>query len=181
MKEKTGIFRIGAGLCLLLALCLSLDANAQLFGKEEEDSTEKKEWKVELPPFPEEANLLSFYVSPIQTQKFEIDETSLVIGTNEIRYTLVATSPSGVKNITYEGLQCDGGNFRRYAFGRHDNTWSMSRRDEWRPIHFLDANRPQASLALNFFCKGKSSAGPVKDMLFRIRYNRSLQDETWGR
>ena len=181
MKGKTGIFRIATGVCLLLSFCLCLPASAQLFGKDDEDDTVKKEWEVELPPFPEEANLLFFYVSPIQTQKFAIDETSLVVGESEIRYTLVAISPSGVKNITYEGMQCNGGKYRRYAFGRFDNTWSLSRRDEWRDIHFLDANRPQASLALNFFCQGKSIAGAPKDMLFKIRHNRSLQEDKWGR
>ena len=176
--KKTGIVRIVAGACLLLAF--SLHANAQLFGIDEEDKQDEKEWKVELPPFPEEANLLSFYVSPIQTQQFAIDEASLAVGTHEVRYTLVATSSSGAKNISYEGIRCNGGKYRRYAIGRSDSTWYLSHRDEWLDIQYREANRPQASLVLNFFCQDKSIAGAPKDILFRMRNNRSLQGVKYG-
>jgi len=179
-------FQLGA---ILFFLCFGLKALADdippMQGTsykgmyEEEDFKPKKEWKVEFPAFPKDEDLLPFYVSPIQTQKFYIDEKSLAVGEEEVRYTLVGISSGGAKNITYEGLKCDGGFYRRYAIGRYDNTWSASRHSEWKDIHFQDANRPQASLALDYFCDGKTVAGQPEKMLFRIRHNRSLQGEKY--
>jgi hypothetical protein len=140
-----------------------------------EEEKPKKEWAVEFPAFPKDENLLFFYVSPIQTQKFAIDEKSLIVGENEIRYTLVGVSSGGAKNITYEGLKCDGGFYRRYAMGRYDGVWSPSRSNAWKDMHFQDANRPQASLALDYFCEQRTIAGSAEQMIERIRYNRSLQ------
>lgn len=143
--------------------------------EEEMEEKPKKEWKVEFPAFPQEDDLLPFYVSPIQTQRFFIDAKSLAVGEDEVRYTLVGISSGGAKNITYEGLKCDGGLYRRYALGRYDGVWTPSRRSDWQDIHFQDANRPQASLALDYFCMGRAIASDAEQMLFRIRYNRSLQ------
>ncbi|MCM1129722.1 MAG: CNP1-like family protein [Oxalobacter formigenes] len=177
-------FRLFSPLFFFFFSCFCLNALAQEVpmqgtryrGMEEEDEVKpKKEWKVEFPAFPQEADLLPFYVSPIQTQKFFIDAKSLAVGEDEIRYTLVGISSGGAKNITYEGLKCDGGLYRRYAMGRYDGVWSPSRRTEWQDIHFQDANRPQASLALDYFCTGRAIASDAEQMLFRIRYDRSLQ------
>jgi len=181
--------------CLRLAVILSLSSfcfhvlaqpvpmsGTRYRGMEDEDEDKpKKEWKVEYPDFPKEENLLPFYVSPIQTQKFFIDEKSLVIGEDEIRYTLVGVSSGGAKNITYEGVKCDGGLFQRYAMGTHDEKWSPSRRNEWKDIQFHAANRPQAELVLNYFCQGRGFAGKTDEMIFRIRYQRSLQAGKYDR
>ena len=157
-------------------------SGTRYLGMEDEDEDKpKKEWKVEYPDFPKEENLLPFYVSPIQTQKFFIDEKSLLIGENEIRYTLVGVSSGGAKNITYEGIQCEDGLFQRYAMGTHDEKWSPSRRSEWKDIQFHAANRPQAELVLNYFCQGKGIAGKADEMIFRIRYHRSLQAGKYDR
>lgn len=178
--------------CILLSLvllCFGLNVFADdippmqgtryLGMDEEEEKLEKKEWKVVFPAFPKEEDLLPFYVSPIQTQKFFIDPKSLAVGEDEVRYTLVGISSGGAKNITYEGLKCDGGFYRRYAIGHYNGTWATSRRSEWRDIHFQDANRPQASLALDYFCEGKTIAGNPEKMLFRIKHNRSLQGDKY--
>lgn len=179
-------FRLGV-ILLFSVLCLNTLAQpvpmsgTRYHGMTDDDEEDKpkKEWKVEFPDFPKEENLLPFYVSPIQTQKFFIDEKSLVVGEDEIRYTLVGISSGGAKNITYEGVKCDGGFFRRYAMGTYEGKWSPSRQSEWKDIQFQDANRPQASLALDYFCQGKAIAGKPEQMIFRIRYNRSLQGEKY--
>lgn len=145
----------------------------------EEENKPKKEMSLVLPAFPKDEDLLPFYVSPIQTQKFTIDEKSLLVGEDEIRYTLVGTSSAGAKNITYEGIKCDSGMMRRYAIGRYDGTWTLSKHDEWKDIHFRDANRPQAALVLNYFCQGKAIASKRDQMIFRIRHNRSLQTDKY--
>lgn len=147
--------------------------------EDEFEPKEKKEWAVELPAFPQEDDLLPFYVSPIQTQKFYVDAKSISVGEEEVRYTLVGISSGGAKNITYEGLKCDGGFYKRYAVGRYDGTWSKSRGKDWIDVHFRDANRPQASLTLDYFCQGKTVAGTAEEMIDRIRYNRSLMGDRY--
>ncbi|MCL1886508.1 MAG: CNP1-like family protein [Betaproteobacteria bacterium] len=186
MNEKK-IVNLKVGAALLFS-CFCLNTLAQevpMSGTRhrgsaaEEDAAPKKEWEVVLPAFPKDEDLLPFYVSPIQTQKFAIDKKTLATDEKEIRYTLVGLSSSGAKNITYEGIKCDGGLYRRYAMGRYDGTWSPSQHNEWKDIHFQDANRPQAALVLHYFCQGRAVAGKPEEMLFRIQYNRSLQGDKY--
>jgi hypothetical protein len=66
---------------------------------------------------------------------------------------------------------------RRYAMGTYDGKWSPSRYDEWKEIHFHDANRPQATLVVHFFCDGKTISGKQEDILFRLRQKSSLRDD----
>jgi hypothetical protein len=64
-----------------------------------------------------------------------------------VRYVLVARSPSGVENVSYEGLRCAGVEFRRYAFGRPDATWHASP-GPWQPL-----SRPwHQVLHRDYFC-----------------------------
>ena len=67
-----------------------------------------------------------------------------------VRYVLVARSPSGVENVTYEALRCKSDEYRVYALGRPDGTWG-GRASTWRPI----AESRQAHhriLQREFFC-----------------------------
>ncbi|WAV91714.1 CNP1-like family protein [Oxalobacter aliiformigenes] len=96
------------------------------------------------------------------------------VGKDEIRYTMVTKSQAGATNVSYEGIRCGTFEFRRYAYGHRDNKWVMSKNETWRPINFYAANRPRAVLTQEYFCDGKGIAGSNEDMIFRIRYNRSL-------
>ena len=164
----------------LALLAVSCHVSAEIifgeYGSDEEDETPKevKIMPLVLPEFPKEDNLLSFQVSPTQTQTFFIDATSLSVGEDEIRYTMVTKSQAGATNVSYEGIRCGTFEFRRDAYGHRDNKWVMSKNETWRPINFYAANRPRAVLTQEYFCDGKGIAGSNEDMIFRIRYNRSL-------
>ena len=148
---------------------------------EEEAPKIKKEMPFVLPAFPKEENLLPFDVSPTQTQEFFIDTTSMSVGEEEIRYTLVSKSRAGAVNITYEGMKCSTFEIKRYAYGSTKNSkWTVSKNAVWRPIQFYAANRPHGTLAQDYFCEEKAIAGKKEDMLFRIKYNRSIKNKnTW--
>ena len=110
--------------------------------------------RVQLPATPGADNLIPFYVSPTATQHFAIDEKSLSIGKDGvIRYTMVATSPAGAKNISYEGIRCETFERKSYAFARADGTWARSRRDQWEPIVRNAANRQHGALAHRFLLR----------------------------
>lgn len=141
---------------------------------------EAKPWEeiaVQLPAPPLAGNLLPFEVSGNATQSFAIDTKSLTVGSDGvIRYTLVATSASGVQNISYEGIRCASFEKKLYAFGHTDGSWSRARHSEWRLIVRNAANRQHAILFKDFFCSGLTVAGNAQDMLNRIRWKRPLTD-----
>lgn len=168
-------------LALAMLLAAGFHASAEIifgeYGSDDEDETPKevKVMQLVLPEFPREENLLPFGGGPTETQDFFIDSTSLSVGEDEIRYTLVTKSRAGAINISYEGIHCDTMEYRRYAYGHKDKKWAMSKSETWRKINFYAANRPRALLAQEYFCDLTSIAGSKEDMIFRIRYNRSVE------
>lgn len=155
-----------------ITFLLSSAAQAQS-GFEEDFDDQDKPWQeitVQLPAAPLPENLLPFYVSPTATQSFAIDTKSLTIGSDGVvRYTLVAQSPSGVKNISYEGIRCQSNERKLYAFGRQDGTWSRSRRDKWEPISSNAANRQHAALAQDYLCQNGIVTGTAAQLLAKLR------------
>ena len=156
---KPSLSRLLAG--GLLCLCVGLpDAEAGFLGglTEEDEFGETPEWKeneTALPPFPEDADLIDFYVSATAQNRFFVDLTHLSVGSDGIvRYTLVVISPSGARNVTYEGMRCKTAERRIYASGRADKSWSQTRVERWFPIREAAANRHHAALYSEFFCPG---------------------------
>jgi hypothetical protein len=145
---------------------------------EEDFDDVNKPWQevaLQLPAAPSAANLIPLYVSATATQDFALDEKSLSIGPDGvIRYTMVATSPAGAKNISYEGIRCQTFEKKSYAFARADGSWARARRDQWESIVRNAANRQQAVLALDFFCESKSIAGNRDVILQRLRNNQPI-------
>jgi CNP1-like family len=87
--------------------------------------------------------------------RFFVDPDSVSVGEDRIvRYVLVARSPTGSENVTFEGIRCPG-EYRVYAVGRPDGTWA-GRPSEWRTI-VRDPRVSQATLARQYFCPGRSA------------------------
>lgn len=160
--------------CLLLAsLVLPLTTLAQ----ELDEDANEKEWKeisLQIPPAPRTENLVAFYQNG--NQSFSLDIKSLSVDKDgAIRYTLVSTSSTGAKNISYEGLRCETSEKKLYAFGRADGTWSRSRRNQWDNISNTDFNKQHRTLALDYFCEGKTIAGKADQIIGRIARNQPLK------
>jgi hypothetical protein len=106
------------------------------------------------PPYPRNENLAEFSFSAVSDFKFFVDRTSLSVSKDRIvRYVLVARSPSGVDNVSYEGINCREAEYRMYAVGRSDGTWA-SHAGEWRPITAQSVQRWHNALRGEFFCPG---------------------------
>ncbi|MEB0141136.1 MULTISPECIES: CNP1-like family protein [unclassified Undibacterium] len=158
-------------LCAGLLLGLGALLPAQASDTEDETSKEWQEAPLQLPATPKPDNLIEFYRSA--SQLFAIDGSSISIAAdNSIRYTLVATSGTGVKNISYEAIRCDSYIRKLYAFGRPDGSWSPSRRNEWDRISTNGTNLPQHVLYTDFFCEGNTIAGKVPLLLRRFEAAR---------
>lgn len=176
-------YNLPAKLSRLLAVGSLLLASHAAFAQsnfEEDFDDENKAWEeiaVQMPAAPKQENLIEFYVSPTATQKFQLDAKSLAIGSDGVvRYTLVATSRGGAKNISYEGIRCETFEHKLYAFGRDDGSWSRSRRDQWEGIVRSRANNQHAVLSRDYFCSNLMIVGTEKDMLQRLRSKQTLTD-----
>jgi hypothetical protein len=145
-------------------------ALAALFGS---DFDEKpwKEIEVQLPDFPESENLIPFQVGAIADTRFLIDGKSISVGSDEvIRYSLVVISPLGAQNISFEGMRCNTGERRVYAFGRADRTWSRARGDKWIKIRG-GSNSYHVALFSDYFCAiGQKTIMTPEDALRVLHY-----------
>lgn len=113
------------------------------------------EEEARLPAFPQATNLREFYVSELTVHKFFIDASTLSVGKDGVvHYVLEVRTAGGAANVTFEGIRCDTREFRIYATGHRDGTWSKARKSEWRLIENKPANRHHAALSRNLFCPG---------------------------
>jgi hypothetical protein len=104
------------------------------------------------PAPPRRENLVEFYVSPTAAFRYYVDATSLGVlyKEREVRYVLLARSPSGVENVSYEAIRCPDLH-RIYAVGTSEGKWS-ERGADWQPIQRNTALTSTSVLARNFFC-----------------------------
>jgi len=108
----------------------------------------------ELPPYPRQENLIEFFVSSASDFRFFVDRASISVKDRIVRYTLVARSPNGVDNVSYEGLNCPAGEYQVYALGRSDRTW-LNRSGPWREITHRSVQRWHNALYGEFFCPNR--------------------------
>jgi len=142
MTCRIGGAVLGLGLAMMGSLALATGG---------EKSWHERE--VELPAFPQDADLLGFYVSAVATNRYLIDAKSLSVGDDGVvRYTLVVLTAGGATNISYEGIRCAAREVKLYATGRDDRTWAAVRDPVWRLIENKPVNRHHAALSHDYFC-----------------------------
>jgi hypothetical protein len=172
--------RISQLACLIFAMLAmaygSVRAESPFEG--EFDDTEKpwQEIAIQLPALPAPENLLPFEtISATATQSFAVDAKSLTTGSDGVvRYTVVSTSASGAKNISYEGIRCHSLERKLYAFGQANGTWSRARRDKWETIPRHSTNNHHATLALEYFCDGRAIAGSANEIVHRLKWRQPI-------
>lgn len=121
----------------------------------EDEKRNRPESAVAPPAWPKNENLIEFYVSNTTSFRFYIDAASLSVGGDRVvRYTLIARSQSGVVNVSYEGMRCDSGTYKIYAYG-NDGRWA-AREAEWRDIEPKSTARWHHELRTSYFCVGRT-------------------------
>ena len=136
----------------------------------EQEARELKERGSEapLPAYPK-GRLIEFFVSSASSFKFFIDPQSLTVIDGGVRYTLVARSPSGNENVSYEGIRCGvPGHYIIYAFG-NGGAWSRNSNVQWRPIEPKNIQRWHNVLAGQYFCPTRSPIHTVEEGLDALR------------
>lgn len=126
-------------------------ANTRATEWEESQRRDPSDSGVVLPVLPKNENLIEFWVSNSTAFRFFIDAPSLSVDREGVvRYTLVARSPSGVANISYEGMRCAAGTYKIYAYER-GGQWSPAKLD-WRPVEPNAIQRWHNELRFRYFC-----------------------------
>ena len=59
----------------------------------------------------------------------------------------------GAKNASFEGLRCESGERRLYAYGHPDGTWSKARNAGWESIKLRSLLSYQKALFEDHFCR----------------------------
>ncbi|MEM5388718.1 CNP1-like family protein [Paraburkholderia phymatum] len=128
-----------------------------------------------LPPMPQPGNLLPFTVSQNTTLQFALDAKSLTVDKDDVvRYTVVITSPSGARNVNYEGIRCQDYSWKLYAGLNADHDgWDRTVENDWTRIENGDLNAYHASLYQDYFCSSKMPTGKADAILTNIRYKRA--------
>jgi hypothetical protein len=113
---------------------------------------EAPEEQVEPPAYPAPGSLLEFGVIDGGGFRFFIDGATLSVGKDAIvRYVLVARSADGVENVSFEGMRCATAEYRVYAFGRPERSWSASRTG-WRSLDAPSVQKRHTTLYREYFC-----------------------------
>lgn len=168
---------------------VALSAGAQIPGSHggptyNTQYVEPEAWKeqqdIQAPAFPRPESLVEFYVSPVATNHYFIDTSTLAVGGDDvIRYVLVVKTSGGATNVSFEGMNCKERSWKYYATGNYGKaSWTMSRaaRVDWRPIENKEINRHHAALSRDFFCPagyGIRNADEGRDALRRGKHPRA--------
>jgi hypothetical protein len=171
--------RLSIGVCAaFLALAARAPAETRFPDPDGPDAPAWKEDTVLLPGYPDDRNLIEFYVSETTLHRFFIDGTTLSVGKDGVvRYVVVIRTGGGARNVNFEGIRCETREFKLYASGRLDGTWTAARRGEWRPIENKPMNRHHAALSRDFFCPSGtpiSDAEEGRDALRRGKHPQSI-------
>jgi hypothetical protein len=109
-----------------------------------------------------------FFVAATSEFRFFVDAASLSVGSDGIvRYVLVARSPSGLENVSFEGMRCETNEVRIYALGR-DGSW-VGRPTDWRPIQPRSVSRWHNELFRNYFCPQREPIVSAREGVLALR------------
>jgi CNP1-like family len=120
-----------------------------------------------LPAFPEPRNLVGFHLLAPSEMRYFIDASSLSVREGVVRYVMVARSPEGAQNVSFEALRCPG-EYRLLALGRADGGWS-AQPGVWREIRRGMDRSVQYALARNYFCPHRIPVHTAREALEALR------------
>jgi hypothetical protein len=121
--------------------------------EEQQEKLRRNEGVAKLPAYPKAqgAGLIPLRVDGGSSFRFFIDPASVDVGPDRVvRYTLVAISPAGYENVSFEGMRCQSNEYKIYARG-HDGRWSGDS-TEWRLIEARSMQRWHNELRRRYFC-----------------------------
>jgi hypothetical protein len=139
---------------------------------------------VRLPAWPRDGDLVEVKLDgPAQPLKHRIDTKSLTIGRDGVvRYTVVTESPSGTRNVSFEGLRCSPkGRWKTYAFGTGGKFEPTTVADEWREITSDNGDSLHYELWQHYLCVPRTfAARPTSEQVRMLKSGRVPRVENTG-
>lgn len=167
---------------IVIALAAGAHAKTLRYTKDEDGNpTLWQESKTELPPFPEEQNLLRF-PAPVggEQNEYFIDENSIALGADRVvRYTVVIRSRGGARNVVHEGLACEFREVKVYAYGNGQRSFTPLSNPTWSRLSARGARGYQGLLANRYLCDESHSYLDREHILDRLKY-AGIADDNIG-
>lgn len=166
---------------VLLAGLLGLAGPVQAASQEDDDAPKAwQETTFEWPAANRVVQWQPFYVSAVTDYRFAVDLNALTVGEDGVvRYVLLAESAEGARNVSFEGMRCESREYRIYATGRRDGTWSKSRNERWERIRDAVSNRQHAALFLEYFCPGGVIVRHAEEAREALRRGAHPANQRW--
>ncbi len=143
------------------------------FGKFDESKGEKwKELEASLPAFPDDRNLIPVRMPVTYTLKVYLDEKSISHAPDGIvRYTLVVETPSGVRNVFFDGLRCDTREYKTYAIGTLEKTFESIKKPKWERVPYYETNAFRFQLMRYYVCDPNlpTTIQSARDLIHRLK------------
>lgn len=143
-----------------------------------------QEGDVSLPDWPQERNLIEIPLDQSDERfTYFLDQASLATGSDGVvRYTLIAESRTGVRNLTFEGIRCTPkGAFRIYAFGQNQAFQVAHAGDDWQAIGTTRTAPARHELWRHYLCVPRLfKPRPHTDQLRMLRSGRVPNVENSG-
>ncbi len=136
----------------------------------EQELKQATEERAPLPAYPESDRLIPVDLGG--NYQYFIDPASIsVAALSVVRYTIVARSPAGANNISFEGLLCRSRQRRLYGTGREDGTWAPARNSEW-DAPGKSVGSYYAVLADFYFCPNGKAVADAAEALRALQAGR---------
>lgn len=168
MKSEFLAPALAVALVLALSACSSGGSGSPALKDPELDWVE-----TEAPPPPDfdEKKLVFFEIPVGSSLTYSVAPETIVISKADgvVRYVMVAASPSGAKNVMYEGLHCARGEVKTYARAASDGRWNKVKNPEWRSVYGNSPSPHALRFARAGACDNAAPALSVQELLARLK------------
>lgn len=139
-----------------------------------------QEQEVPLPPYPADNEALIGLDTNFAGYRYYIDPESVSVGEEDqvARYTVVVEAEDGARNVLYEGIRCDLGQYKTYAYGTGKGPFHAMPGAKWKDIRSTDAFRYRRDLLDFYVCEGSVVRFDPQQIVKRIQYPPSVHDSS---
>jgi len=164
-------------------LLLALVANVAMAEKRDEygvriqeregPDPDKKGWVealVKPPPYPKEEDLKTLDIdTPEVPYRYLIDAATLAVYKDGVvRYSLIVESPSGTRNVFFEGYRCRDNQYKVYAFGTQDGTFREARKPDWKQLTVGSVAQSRRQLGRRYLCNDLGFPYKRREIMNRV-------------
>ncbi|RRQ21115.1 hypothetical protein D6C00_03495 [Thiohalobacter thiocyanaticus] len=137
-----------------------------------DDDDKWQELETRLPAFPDPGQFRALPSQLPDTRlEIQLDPDSIRVDEDGvIRYLLRIQSPGGAGNLFYEGLRCETGEYRTYAYATSGDSWQRMRGADWQGLNSGGTARYRRFLHQHYFCEPTEGSLSVDEIRKRVRY-----------